>query len=180
VIGRVQLTPSPPLTPLSEIDTGQRPNTPASKRSEGFDVLRVPTVPATLEKAGAPVGVDDPRATRLRRLRAGAPVRYLGRAGLQTLSNASGRARRANPSIPRAKPLFPPHRALSAPLASAQTRSGYVTILMRKSVKKAARRKLEDEEEGRDISTLIDELLTNWLSKANKIPVEKRIKNMLY
>jgi hypothetical protein len=40
-----------------------------------------------------------------------------------------------------------------------------ITILMRKSVKRDVRRRLEDEEEGRDLSTLIDELLTQWLSK---------------
>jgi hypothetical protein len=34
-----------------------------------------------------------------------------------------------------------------------------VTILMRKSVKRAVRRRLEDEEQGRDLSTLIDNLL---------------------
>jgi len=36
---------------------------------------------------------------------------------------------------------------------------------MRKQVKKAVRRRLEDEDEGKDLSTLIDELLTEWLSK---------------
>jgi hypothetical protein len=41
---------------------------------------------------------------------------------------------------------------------------GSITHLMRKSVKKAVRRRLEDEEQGRDLSTLIDELLTRWLS----------------
>jgi hypothetical protein len=40
-----------------------------------------------------------------------------------------------------------------------------VTIYMRKSIKRAARRRLEDEEQGRDISTLIDELLSEWLAK---------------
>jgi hypothetical protein len=34
---------------------------------------------------------------------------------------------------------------------------------MRKQVKKAVRRRLEDE--GKDISTLIDEPLTGWLAK---------------
>jgi hypothetical protein len=40
-----------------------------------------------------------------------------------------------------------------------------ITILMRKSVKRAVRRRLEDEEQGRDLSTLIDNLLSDWLSK---------------
>ena len=40
-----------------------------------------------------------------------------------------------------------------------------VTILMRKSVKRAVRRRLEDEEQGRDLSTLIDSLLSDWLDK---------------
>jgi hypothetical protein len=40
-----------------------------------------------------------------------------------------------------------------------------ITILMRKQVKKAVRRRLEDEGEGKDITTLIDELLTEWLAK---------------
>jgi hypothetical protein len=40
-----------------------------------------------------------------------------------------------------------------------------VTILMRKSVKRAVRRRLEDEEQGRDISTLIDSLLNDWLAR---------------
>jgi hypothetical protein len=39
-----------------------------------------------------------------------------------------------------------------------------ITILMRKSVKRAVRRRLEDEEQGRDLSTLIDSLLSDWLS----------------
>jgi hypothetical protein len=40
-----------------------------------------------------------------------------------------------------------------------------ITILMRKSVKRAVRRRLEDEEQGKDLSTLIDSLLSLWLSK---------------
>lgn len=40
-----------------------------------------------------------------------------------------------------------------------------ITILMRKSVKRAVRRRLEDEEQGRDLSTLIDSLLSDWLSR---------------
>ena len=40
-----------------------------------------------------------------------------------------------------------------------------ITILMRKSVKRAVRRRLEDEEQGRDLSTLIDNLLSDWLSR---------------
>jgi hypothetical protein len=40
-----------------------------------------------------------------------------------------------------------------------------VTILMRKSVKRAVRRRLEDEEQGRDLSTLIDSLLNDWLAR---------------
>ena len=36
-----------------------------------------------------------------------------------------------------------------------------ITILMRKSVKRAVRRRLEDEEQGRDLSTLIDDLLSD-------------------
>lgn len=39
-----------------------------------------------------------------------------------------------------------------------------ITILMRKSVKRAVRRRLEDEEQRRDLSTLIDSLLSDWLS----------------
>jgi len=39
-----------------------------------------------------------------------------------------------------------------------------VTILMRKSVKRAVRRRLEDQEQGRDLSTLIDSLLSDWLA----------------
>ena len=42
---------------------------------------------------------------------------------------------------------------------------GNITILMRKQVKRHVRRRLEDEGEGKDISTLIDELLSEWLSK---------------
>ena len=45
-----------------------------------------------------------------------------------------------------------------------------ITILMRKSVKRNVRRRLEDEEQGRDLSTLIDELLTDWLTKGNNPP----------
>jgi hypothetical protein len=40
-----------------------------------------------------------------------------------------------------------------------------ITILMRKSIKRDARRQLEDEGEGVDLSELIDRLLTDWLSK---------------
>jgi hypothetical protein len=40
-----------------------------------------------------------------------------------------------------------------------------VTILMRKSVKRAVRRRLEDEEQGRDLSTLVDSLLNDWLAR---------------
>ncbi len=42
---------------------------------------------------------------------------------------------------------------------------GNITILTRKRIKRNVRRKLEDEEAGKDLSTLIDELLTEWLSK---------------
>ena len=42
---------------------------------------------------------------------------------------------------------------------------GNITILMRKQVKRDVRRRLEDEDEGKDLSTLIDELLTEWLAK---------------
>jgi hypothetical protein len=45
-----------------------------------------------------------------------------------------------------------------------------ITILMRKSIKRDVRRRLEDEEEGRDLSTLIDELLSQWLSEAGNSP----------
>jgi hypothetical protein len=45
-----------------------------------------------------------------------------------------------------------------------------ITILMRKSVKRNVRRRLEDEEQGRDLSTLIDELLTAWLTRENNPP----------
>jgi hypothetical protein len=40
-----------------------------------------------------------------------------------------------------------------------------ITLLMRKSIKRDVRRRLEDEGEGRDLSTLIDTLLTDWLSQ---------------
>jgi hypothetical protein len=40
-----------------------------------------------------------------------------------------------------------------------------VTILMQKSVKRAVRRRLEDEEQGRDLSTLVDSLLNDWLAR---------------
>jgi hypothetical protein len=41
-----------------------------------------------------------------------------------------------------------------------------ITILMRRSVKKDVRRRLEDAGEGRDISELIDQLLIDWLGKS--------------
>jgi hypothetical protein len=40
-----------------------------------------------------------------------------------------------------------------------------ITILMRRSIKRDVRRRLEDEEEGRDLSDLIDQLLFEWLGK---------------
>ena len=40
-----------------------------------------------------------------------------------------------------------------------------ITILMRRTVKRDVRRKLEDEGEGIDLSEIIDRLLTDWLSK---------------
>jgi hypothetical protein len=40
-----------------------------------------------------------------------------------------------------------------------------ITILMRRSVKRDVRRRLEDAGEGKDISDLIDQLLTDWLGK---------------
>jgi hypothetical protein len=43
-----------------------------------------------------------------------------------------------------------------------------ITILMRKSIKRDVRRRLEDEEEGRDISELIDQLLIEWLGKPRR------------
>jgi hypothetical protein len=43
-----------------------------------------------------------------------------------------------------------------------------ITILMRKSIKRDARRQLEDAGEGLDLSELIDRLLTDWLSKQRK------------
>jgi hypothetical protein len=39
-----------------------------------------------------------------------------------------------------------------------------ITVLLRKVNIKLTRRRLEDEEEGKDLSTLIDELLTRWLA----------------
>ena len=42
---------------------------------------------------------------------------------------------------------------------------GTITILMRKRVKRDVRHRLEDEEAGKDLSTLIDELLSEWLAK---------------
>ncbi|MBV8522949.1 MAG: hypothetical protein JOY71_12645 [Acetobacteraceae bacterium] len=40
-----------------------------------------------------------------------------------------------------------------------------ITILMRRSIKRDVRRKLEDEGEGVDLSEIIDRLLTDWLSR---------------
>ena len=40
-----------------------------------------------------------------------------------------------------------------------------ITILMRRSIKRDVRRRLEDEGEGRDLSELIDQLLLEWLRK---------------
>ena len=40
-----------------------------------------------------------------------------------------------------------------------------VTILMRRSIKRDTRRRLEDEGEGVDLSELIDHLLTDWLGR---------------
>jgi hypothetical protein len=40
-----------------------------------------------------------------------------------------------------------------------------VTILMRRSIKRDVRRRLEDEGEGKDLSDLIDQLLLEWLGK---------------
>jgi hypothetical protein len=40
-----------------------------------------------------------------------------------------------------------------------------ITILMRRSIKRDVRRRLEDEGEGRDLSELIDQLLLEWLGK---------------
>jgi hypothetical protein len=41
-----------------------------------------------------------------------------------------------------------------------------ITILMRRNIKRDARRRLEDEGEGVDLSELIDRLLTDWLSRS--------------
>jgi len=43
-----------------------------------------------------------------------------------------------------------------------------ITILMRKSIKRDVRRRLEDAEDGRDLSELIDQLLSDWLSKSGR------------
>jgi hypothetical protein len=40
-----------------------------------------------------------------------------------------------------------------------------ITILMRRSIKRDARRRLEDAGEGIDLSELIDQLLIDWLAK---------------
>ena len=40
-----------------------------------------------------------------------------------------------------------------------------ITILMRRTIKRDTRRRLEDEGEGRDLSDLIDQLLLAWLQK---------------
>jgi hypothetical protein len=40
-----------------------------------------------------------------------------------------------------------------------------ITILMRRAHKRNVRRRLEDEGEGRDLSTLIDQLLGEWMGK---------------
>jgi hypothetical protein len=42
-----------------------------------------------------------------------------------------------------------------------------ITILMRRSIKRDVRRRLEDEGEGVDLSELIDRLLTDWLGKSS-------------
>ena len=43
-----------------------------------------------------------------------------------------------------------------------------ITILMRRSIKRDARRRLEDEGEGVDLSELIDRLLTDWLERSRR------------
>jgi hypothetical protein len=108
-------------------------------------------------------GRRSPGKTRLGSVpgsRGGVPCPWLRRASLRAPLNASGRARRAlQPRTSKSPPQDQtgPSRA-SGKRSDPEWRS--VTILMRKSVKKAARRRLEDEEQGRDLSTLIDELLT--------------------
>jgi len=77
---------------------------------------------------------------------------------------------RKPPKAPReAEAPQPPVRSVSTPGRATGKRSdpewGNITILMRKRVKRDVRRKLEDEDEGKDLSTLIDELLTEWLAR---------------
>jgi len=43
-----------------------------------------------------------------------------------------------------------------------------ITILMRRTIKRDARRRLEDDGEGVDLSELIDRLLTDWLGRSGR------------
>lgn len=79
------------------------------------------------------------------------------------------RLRKAQEGPSEASPSQTPAAAPQASGRAAGKRSdpqwANITILMRKSVKRDVRRRLEDEGEGRDLSTLIDALLTDWLAK---------------
>jgi hypothetical protein len=82
---------------------------------------------------------------------------------LSRLKKTAKRPSEPKPSIPQSftqTPVTGHHRGKRSDPQWAN-----ITILMRRSIKRDVRRRLEDEGEGVDLSELIDRLLTDWLSK---------------
>jgi hypothetical protein len=70
-------------------------------------------------------------------------------------------------------PALPQHPASRSSGKRSDPSWNNITILMRDSIKRDVRYRLSLEGQGRDISSLIDELLTEWLDKngQNGFPV---------
>jgi hypothetical protein len=80
---------------------------------------------------------------------------------LSRLRKPGERGRRPSPTL--SPPVTPkaPSRAVGKSADPSWTK---ITILMRRTHKRNVRHRLDEEGEGRDLSTLIDELLTDWLA----------------
>jgi hypothetical protein len=65
-------------------------------------------------------------------------------------------------------PVLPQHPASRSSGKRSDPSWNNITILMRDSIKRDVRYRLSLEGQGRDISSLVDELLTEWLDKSRQ------------
>jgi hypothetical protein len=80
---------------------------------------------------------------------------------LNRLGKPVERGRGASPTLSPPEGPKAPSRAVGKSADPTWTK---ITILMRRTHKRNVRHRLDEEGEGRDLSTLIDELLADWLA----------------